>query len=138
MSVRRSLCVSSVAAQVDNMLRFRNPKRAVIGICLGLGLLGTGCGDGGIFSQLFRSESPHHYEWGTISKLEDTDVYADFSSKLINSKYRAYGPTFPLWSDGLTKQRYIFIPVGTAIDNTTNDGWVFPVGTKVVKEFSRW
>ena len=42
-----------------------------------------------------------------------------------------------LWADYATKQRWILLPPGTKIDATDPNEWVFPVGTKVWKEFSR-
>ena len=49
---------------------------------------------------------------------------------------RAFVPQYPLWSDGLTKQRSIYLPPGTAIDASDPNDWKFPVGTKFWKEFS--
>lgn len=46
-----------------------------------------------------------------------------------------YVPTFPLWSDGSEKQRYIFLPAGTAIDKSDPDHWAFPKGTRLYKNF---
>jgi hypothetical protein len=47
-----------------------------------------------------------------------------------------YAPQYPLWSDGASKRRWIFLPPGTSIDASDPDVWTFPVGTKVWKEFS--
>ena len=49
----------------------------------------------------------------------------------------AYEPGFRLWSDGLDKARYVYLPPGSRIDTGDMDEWVFPVGTKFWKEF-RW
>jgi hypothetical protein len=48
----------------------------------------------------------------------------------------AYEPAFALYSDGAQKKRWIQIPAGTRIDTSDLDDWIFPVGTKVWKEFS--
>ncbi len=48
-----------------------------------------------------------------------------------------FEPTYWLWSDGADKRRWIRLPPGTRIDTTGMDHWVFPVGTKLWKEFSR-
>jgi len=48
----------------------------------------------------------------------------------------AFTPQYPLWSDGATKRRWIYLPPGTSIDATDPDAWQFPVGTRVWKEFS--
>ncbi|HEX5786870.1 MAG TPA: hypothetical protein VFY03_01725 [Woeseiaceae bacterium] len=47
----------------------------------------------------------------------------------------AYTPQYPLWSDGAAKQRWLYLPPGTAIDASNPDAWQFPVGTKLWKEF---
>jgi hypothetical protein len=40
-----------------------------------------------------------------------------------------------LWSDGAEKSRYIYLPPNTKIDTTDMDDWVFPIGTRIWKEF---
>ena len=49
---------------------------------------------------------------------------------------RAFSPQYPLWSDGLSKRRSIYLPPGSAIDVSDVHNWDFPVGTKFWKEFS--
>jgi hypothetical protein len=66
-----------------------------------------------------------------------TGLYADLATKTIAPGLAAYTPAVPLWSDGATKQRWISLPAGMKIDNSNPNEWVFPVGTKVWKEFSR-
>jgi len=46
-----------------------------------------------------------------------------------------YTPGVTLWSDGAEKQRFLYLPPGTAIDTGNMDVWKFPVGTKSWKEF---
>lgn len=48
-----------------------------------------------------------------------------------------YAPSFELWSDGATKQRWILLPAGSKIDTSDMDYWSFPLGTKLWKEFTR-
>lgn len=43
---------------------------------------------------------------------------------------------YPLWSDGLDKRRWLYLPPGTAIDKSAVDAWEFPRGTRAWKEFS--
>jgi hypothetical protein len=69
-------------------------------------------------------------------RLADTGLYADASSAQIASTSRAFMPQYPLWTDGMTKKRWIFLPPGTAIDGRDEANWNFPVGTKLWKEFS--
>ena len=68
--------------------------------------------------------------------LRDTGLYSDFAARTIDPRNLAYTPQYPLWSDGATKRRWIFLPPGTSIDASDPNRWVFPVGTKVWKEFS--
>ena len=68
--------------------------------------------------------------------FEDVGLYPDFSNlDLVVREAKPYQPKWPLWSNGSVKGRYIVLPEGTQIDNTTED-WVFPVGTLVFKTFS--
>jgi hypothetical protein len=46
-----------------------------------------------------------------------------------------YEPKYALWSDGATKQRWVYLPPGATIDTSDPDHWSFPVGTKFWKEF---
>ena len=71
------------------------------------------------------------------SALVCTGLYADIATKTIAPGLAAYAPAVPLWSDGASKQRWISLPAGMKIDNSNPNEWVFPVGTKVWKEFSR-
>jgi hypothetical protein len=47
-----------------------------------------------------------------------------------------FRPRHELWSDGASKQRWIALPPGLPIDTADMDAWVFPVGTRLWKEFS--
>jgi len=48
-----------------------------------------------------------------------------------------FTPANVLWSDGAAKRRWISLPEGAQIDSSDMDHWVFPVGTRWFKEFSR-
>jgi len=69
--------------------------------------------------------------------LGQTGLYADRALTTPARDVLAYTPQYPLWSDRATKRRWIRLPRGTAIDARDPDAWVFPVGTKIWKEFSR-
>jgi hypothetical protein len=71
------------------------------------------------------------------STLKCTGLYSDIVNKVIADGVRAYVPATPLWADFATKNRWIYLPPGTKIDATDPNEWIFPVGTKVWKEFSR-
>lgn len=68
--------------------------------------------------------------------LSATGLYAQDMVTLAAGVH-PYAPSFELWSDGATKQRWILLPTGTKIDTTDMDYWSFPVGTKLWKEFTR-
>ncbi len=66
--------------------------------------------------------------------LSQTGLYA--AGGRVDPRHLPYAPQYPLWSDGAAKTRWIGLPAGTAIDGSNEDGWVFPVGTKIWKEFA--
>jgi hypothetical protein len=69
-------------------------------------------------------------------RLADTGLYSDFASRTIDPRNLHYSPQYPLWSDGAGKNRWIRLPPGTAVDARDPDAWVFPLGTKIWKEFA--
>ncbi|HEV3484565.1 MAG TPA: hypothetical protein VG106_04095 [Vicinamibacterales bacterium] len=70
------------------------------------------------------------------ARLVDTGLYADGKSLTIDARNRPFVPQYPLWSDGLTKRRWVYLPAGAQIDGGDEDAWDFPVGTRFWKEFS--
>lgn len=68
--------------------------------------------------------------------LRETGLYAGDGETLAEG-VREYVPRFQLFSDGATKRRFVLLPSGTQIDTSDADYWIFPVGTKFWKEFSR-
>lgn len=68
--------------------------------------------------------------------LRCTGLYTDWSAKTLAPSVQAYTPAFTLYSDGASKARFISLPAGGQIDTSDLDNWVFPVGTKIWKEFS--
>jgi hypothetical protein len=72
----------------------------------------------------------------TPTRLSQTGLYANLSeSEELAPGVLEYRPRFELWSDGATKRRFIWFPAGATIDSSDMDYWVFPVGTRVWKEF---
>jgi hypothetical protein len=69
------------------------------------------------------------------STLACTGLYSDFANKAVVPNALAYTPSSPLWSDGAQKQRWIELPPNTQINVSNPDEWVFPIGTKIFKEF---
>ena len=72
----------------------------------------------------------------TGERLSEAGLYRDFTSRTLADGFVEYEPAFPLWADGASKRRFIALPRGTQIDTSDMDHWVFPIGTRVFKEFS--
>jgi hypothetical protein len=72
---------------------------------------------------------------GLAPDLSCTGLYSDWATKTISPGVLAYTPGFVLWSDGAVKSRWISLPPGSQIDTTDMDDWVFPVDTKIWKQF---
>jgi mono/diheme cytochrome c family protein len=68
--------------------------------------------------------------------LTETGLYAADDRAVVASGVRRFLPQYPLWSDGMTKQRWVLLPKGASIDATSELAWDFSVGTKFWKEFS--
>lgn len=68
--------------------------------------------------------------------LRETGLYSDVAGLRVDPGHLAFSPQYPLWTDGAAKRRWISLPPGTAIDASDPDAWVFPVGTRLWKEFS--
>src|ERR1044072_87423 len=73
---------------------------------------------------------------GAPETLQDTGLYSDFAALQVDKTHLAFSPQYPLWTDGAAKRRWISLPPGTAIDASDPDAWIFPVGTRLWKEFS--
>jgi hypothetical protein len=56
--------------------------------------------------------------------------------KAVHPVNRAFAPGTALWTDGADKLRWIAVPEGKQIDTSDPNGWVFPDGTRVWKEFA--
>ena len=69
-------------------------------------------------------------------KLQDTGLYSDISALEIDARHLAFAPQYPLWTDGAAKRRWISLPPGTTIDGSDPEAWIFPVGTRLWKEFA--
>jgi mono/diheme cytochrome c family protein len=70
------------------------------------------------------------------SQLSETGLYVSGSVTAVRAGNIPFTPQYPLWSDGATKRRWLYIPPGTFIDASQPDAWEFPRGTKLWKEFS--
>ena len=72
----------------------------------------------------------------TPARLSETGLYTPGRVGTVDARNRRFSPQYPLWSDGATKTRWVFIPPGTTIDGRDDAAWAFPVGTRFWKEFS--
>jgi hypothetical protein len=70
-------------------------------------------------------------------RLSASGLFADVARESLAPGVLSYAPRFQLWSDGAGKRRWVWLPPGTRIDTSDLDSWVFPVGTKFWKEFTR-
>lgn len=75
--------------------------------------------------------------------LSQTGLYQDIKTKKVDPTHLYFEPQYPLWTDGAHKARWVSIPPGKQIQNGGEDAtegdadhWLFPVGTRVWKEFS--
>jgi hypothetical protein len=69
------------------------------------------------------------------SKLSDTAYFRQYNRTNI-SNFKRFEPQYPLYSDNSTKRRWIYLPEDTQINTQNLDGWVFPKGTILWKEFT--
>lgn len=67
--------------------------------------------------------------------LECTGLYSDIAQHKLADGVKYFEPTYPLWTDAAVKLRWVYLPDGATIDATKPENWVFPVGTRLWKEF---
>ena len=63
-------------------------------------------------------------------------LYAEGNCVELAPGVEPFAPAHRLWSDGIKKDRFVYLPPGGKIDTTDPDAWVFPVGTRAYKNFS--
>jgi hypothetical protein len=69
------------------------------------------------------------------ARLSETGLFEPGTTTTLREDVLPFSPQYPLWSDGSSKQRWIFLPPGTAIEAADPDAWEFPQGTRLWKEF---
>jgi mono/diheme cytochrome c family protein len=67
--------------------------------------------------------------------LRDTGPFSLRSAGWEGAGIVSFSPQYPLWSDGTTKRRWLYLPPETSIDASRPYAWDFPRGTKAWKEF---
>lgn len=119
----------------------RAPEQPSAGVGGGLPIAGaaasaSGAGTGGAGAAfVMPTLRPELYDGPAL--LSDTGLYADIAAGTVAAGVREYKPLAELWSDGAVKRRWLQLPAGAVIDTTNMDDWIFPVGTRVWKEFAR-
>jgi hypothetical protein len=63
-------------------------------------------------------------------------LYVPGSCSKLAEGVRTYRPKYELWSDGASKERFVYLPPNTQIDTSNPDRWAFPQGTRFYKTFS--
>jgi len=73
------------------------------------------------------------------SKLSQLGLFTDLRTLTPIASGLSYEVNFPLWSDGATKRRWVFLPAGSRISLPAEDvpdaTWNLPVGTYLIKQF---
>ena len=87
-----------------------------------------------------RPVAPAPYPRPSYRVLSETGLFAGPgfgpTGKEVAPGLQGFQPAFQLWSDGADKRRWVSLPPSTRIDTSEMDHWVFPVGTRLWKEFS--
>jgi hypothetical protein len=68
-------------------------------------------------------------------RLGETGLYIPGTRK-VRPEVVPFSPQYPLWSDGATKRRWLYLPPGSSIDASRPEAWEFPRGTRLWKEFA--
>lgn len=69
-------------------------------------------------------------------RLSGTGLYASLAPPLrVSAGIVPFEVNAPLWSDGSHKERFVAVPPGRPIVPTDSDGYAFPDGTVLVKNF---
>jgi hypothetical protein len=69
--------------------------------------------------------------------LSQTGLFSDIKAKTLAPDVHKFTPAYALWSDGATKQRYVYMPPGGKILTENMDFWQYPGGFKLWKDFTR-
>lgn len=67
--------------------------------------------------------------------LSATGLFAEGSTEILGDGVLPYEVAWPLWTDGATKERFLWLPEGEVIDSSDPDLWDYPVGTRAWKHF---
>lgn len=96
-------------------------------------LLAWGCAD--------SADAPSEERWianpaqPLPERLAEVGLFEDIATRKPYADLVAYVPNHPLYSNGLDKERYLYLPEGMKIQVGSAEPWTFPVGTVLVKTF---
>jgi hypothetical protein len=68
--------------------------------------------------------------------LADTGLFTPGRTDVVAPGNRPFSPQYPLWTDGASKRRWVYLPAGATIDARNPRRWEFPAGMRFWKEFS--
>jgi cytochrome c553 len=68
--------------------------------------------------------------------LSETGLYVAGQPGVVDPRNRPFAPQYPLWTDGASKRRWVYLPERATIDASDAFAWRFPVGTRFWKEFA--
>ena len=68
-------------------------------------------------------------------KLSQTGIFRNLETLKVPSAIQPYAIKSPLWSDGLAKQRLVYVPAGSTAAMTASGEVTFPPGSMLVKQF---
>jgi hypothetical protein len=60
-------------------------------------------------------------------RLSQMGLYRDIETRAIADGVVEFEPSYSLWSDGVSKRRWIMLPAGTQIDTSDMNQWIFPL-----------
>src|SRR5262245_12380148 len=97
-----------------------------------------GCGNPDVvaYGQEEPVVAPLPYARPTYAKLSETGLFSGERANEVSPGVVPFEPSFPLWSDGAKKRRWVALPEGARIDTANMDHWIPPIGTRFWKEFS--
>lgn len=96
-------------------------------------LLHVGCGD--------ASSTPQPARWvlepsePLPERLSEVGVFEDLATRKAYADVVPYVPNHPLYSNGLDKERHLYLPEGKKIGVDGEQPWTFPVGAVLAKTF---
>ncbi len=87
--------------------------------------------------RIFRFEPTDHAEQAPAfpTTLSQTGLFTDLKTLAPKEGLLPYEPTWPFWSDGASKRRWIALPSSGEVAFEREGPWSFPVGTVTVKHF---